>query len=285
MDIGLGLPITDPPALLNWARRADAGPFRTLGLLDRLVYDNPEPLVTLAAVAGVTTRIRVQTEVLIAPLRDPVLLASQCATLDRISGGRLTLGIGLGGRDDDYRAAGVNPRGRGQRLDAQLEVLHRIWSGRPHTDADDEVGVIGLSPHRVGGPEILFGAFAPAAIERIGRIGDGLLGAAPVPALDRLFRSVERVWSEAGRAGRPRLVAQVNVAVGPREVTEQARQALSAYYQFSPGVQHKIDGMLSSPSQIRDALDTLAGFGADEVVLYCWSHDVDQVERIADAVA
>ncbi len=115
------------------------------------------------------------------------------------------------------------------------------------------------------------------------RFGDGFLGAAPVPALNNMFRSVERVWSDAGRAGRPRLVAQVNVALGPRAVTEQARTALAEYYLFSPHVEHQVEGMLSTPRQIRSSLDTLARFGADEVMLYCWSHHVDQVNRLADA--
>ncbi|RRR65935.1 LLM class flavin-dependent oxidoreductase, partial [Streptomyces sp. RP5T] len=129
MNIGLGLPLDDPAQLLTWARRADASPFRTLGLLDRLVYDNPEPLVTLATLAGATTRIRVQTEVLLAPLHNTALLAKQTATLDRLSGGRFTLGIGVGGREDDCLAAGIDLHRRGRRLDEQLGLLRRAWSG------------------------------------------------------------------------------------------------------------------------------------------------------------
>src|SRR5882757_7967440 len=123
MNVGLGLPISDPEVLLDWARRADAGPFSSLGLLDRLVYDNPEPLVTLAALAGATERIRLQTEVLLAPIRETPLLAKQAATLDRLSGGRFTLGLGVGGRDDDYAAAGFDVHTRGRRFDAQMEQL------------------------------------------------------------------------------------------------------------------------------------------------------------------
>ena len=142
MKIGLGLPVDDPRILLDWARRADAGPFSTLGLLDRLVWHNPEPLVTLAALAGATNRIRLQTEVLLVPLRGTALLAKQVATLDRLCAGRFTLGIGLGGRPDDDAAAGVPSSGRGARLDEQLTQLRRLWAGEPF-DADAEIGPIG----------------------------------------------------------------------------------------------------------------------------------------------
>ncbi|RSM60052.1 LLM class flavin-dependent oxidoreductase [Kibdelosporangium aridum] len=276
-NVGLGLPIADLESLLAWARLADDGPFCTLGLLDRLVYDNPEPLVTLAAIAGATTRIRVQTEVLLAPLRSTALLAKQAATLDRISGGRFTLGLGVGGRVDDHLAAETDIRTRGRRLDMQMSEMRRIWSGSPFTA---EVGPIGPKPFRPGGPEVLFGAFRPPALERVARWGDGFLAAAPVEWCGRLFDSVRESWSAAGRAGAPRLVAQVNVALG--SAVDSARQNIADYYgKDAPWV---LGRLLTTPGQIRDTVTAFSDLGADEVVFYCWSPDIDQVGRLADVV-
>jgi alkanesulfonate monooxygenase SsuD/methylene tetrahydromethanopterin reductase-like flavin-dependent oxidoreductase (luciferase family) len=278
MKIGLGLPIADLSVLLPWARRADAGPFSTLGLLDRLVYDNPEPLVTLAAIAGATSRIRVQTEVLLAPLREPALLAKQAATLDRISGGRFTLGIGVGGRQDDHDASGTDLRTRGRRLDTQMAVMRRIWAGEPYSAS---AGPIGPAPFRPGGPEVLFGAFKKPALERVARWGDGFLAAAPLDFCGNLFRSVEKSWQEAGRTGSPRLVAQVNIAT--ESTVDEARKNLIAYYGEQAG--WAVDRLLVTPSQIRSAITAFGDLGADEVMLYCWSPDPEQVDRIADIVS
>ncbi|WP_329082326.1 MULTISPECIES: LLM class flavin-dependent oxidoreductase [unclassified Streptosporangium] len=279
MNVGLGLPISDPLSLLSWARRADAGPFTTLGLLDRLVYANPEPLVTLAAIAGATSRIRVQTEVLLGPLRQSALLAKQTATLDRVSDGRFTLGVGIGARQDDYLAAGIDVRRRGRRLDRQLTTLRRVWSGEPYSE---EVGPIGPAPVQEGGPEILIGAFAPAALERVARWGDGYLCAAPAALADRLMRDVERFWSEAGRHGRPRMVAQVNVALGPEDTVQDAKETITSYYGFLGDTTRVVENMLTTPERIRDAITAFADLGADEVILYCWARDADQIDRLAD---
>ncbi|KOG38355.1 LLM class flavin-dependent oxidoreductase [Streptomyces decoyicus] len=282
MSVGLGLPIGDPAQLLSWARRAEATPFTTVALLDRLVFGNPEPLITLATLAGATSRIRLQTEVLLAPLHRTTLLAKQAATLDLLSGSRFTLGIGIGGRDDDYLAAGVDLRTRGRRLDRQLAAMRRIWSGEPFSE---DIGPIGPAPARPGGPEVLFGGFVPAVMERVARWGDGFLGAAlPAPAMDGLFREVEAAWSRAGRTGRPRLLAQVNVALGPEPTLDRARQELHAYYQPSSYTDHVVKGLLTTGAQIREAVAAFRAIGADEVMLYCWSPDPDQVERLADVV-
>ena len=282
MNIGLGLPVDDPAQLFTWARRADASPFSTLGLLDRLVYDNPEPLVTLATLAGATSRVRVQTEVLIAPLHNTALLAKQAATLDRLSGGRFTLGIGVGGREDDCLAAGTDLHRRGRRLDEQMTLLRRTWSGEPYGEG---IGPIGPAPATPGGPEVLFGGFAPAALERVGRFGDGFLGAALPPSfMSNLFRAAETAWRNHDRPGRPRLVAQANVALGPDDTVDRARRNLRDYYAFSGHVAYMEAGLLTTPRQIREATDAYAGIGADEVMLYCWASDAHQIDRLADAL-
>src|SRR5690242_6727654 len=112
MNVGIGLPITLSGAtrelVLDWARRADGGPFASLGVFDRLVFDSLDPLLALAAAAAVTTRVRLATTVIIGPLRNSTLLAKAAATLDVLCGGRLTLGLALGARRDDYQAAGVD---------------------------------------------------------------------------------------------------------------------------------------------------------------------------------
>lgn len=279
MNVGIGLPIDDPALLLTWAQRADAGPFSTLGLLDRLVHHNPEPLVALGVLAGATSRIRVQTEVLLAPLRETALLAKQAATLDRMTGGRLVLGLGIGGRDDDHLAAGVDKRTRGRRLDHQMATMRRLWSGEPYGDG---AGPIGPAPARPGGPEVLFGGFKPVAIERVARWGDGFLAAAAPSWAGGLFDTARRFWREYGRDGEPRIVAQVNVALGPDDVVHDARAAMHAYYTFTGMADRMVAGMLTTPAGIREAIAAFADLGADEVMLYCYGRDPNQVDRLAD---
>ncbi|MEV6767446.1 LLM class flavin-dependent oxidoreductase [Nocardia sp. NPDC051030] len=282
MHIGIGLPISTPTVLLDWARRADSGPFSTLGLLDRLVFDNPEPLVALGILAGATSRIKLQTEVLIAPLREPSLLAKQAATLDLMSGGRFVLGLGVGGREDDHEASGTELRTRGRRLDEQIVLMRQLWAGEPFSA---DCGPIGPAPTRPEGPELLFGGFQPAALERVARYGGGFLAAAAPSWAGGLFDTVRTQWTEHGRPGQPRIVAQVNAALGSQDVIDDARASMGGYYEFSGRAAHMVDAMLTTPDQIRTAIKQFEELGADEVMLYCYGRDADQVDRIADAIS
>jgi len=282
VEIGIGLPISDPARLPEWARRAEAGGFATLALLDRLTYDNPEPLTALAVLAGATTRIRLQTEVLLGPLRQTALLAKQVATLDRMSGGRFRLGLGIGGREDDHAAAGTPLRGRGRALDEQLTDLRTIWAGEPFRGTTVGPRPLSAGPFGAGplgaGPEILIGGFAPPALQRIALHGTGFLCAAPLAWAGPLVQRVGEQWTAAGRPGRPRLVCQVNVAAGPPSTVDRARQVLSDYYAFTD---RGWGAPLSDPAEIADTVAAYREFGADELVLYCWADDPDQIETLA----
>src|SRR5918992_3395683 len=119
MDVEIGLPNSvrgvDRAGIVDWARRAEDAGFSSLGTIDRLVYPSYESLIALAAAAAVTERIRLATDILLAPLHaNAALLAKQAASIDRLSGGRLVLGVGLGSRDDDYEASGLPTGGRGR---------------------------------------------------------------------------------------------------------------------------------------------------------------------------
>src|SRR5688500_10378561 len=98
-----------------------------VSVIDRVAYPSHEQLVTLAAIASATERIRLMTSTLLAPTRDAALLAKQAATLDRISGGRLVLGLSVGNRPDDFITTGTQLEGRGARFDSMLETMHALW--------------------------------------------------------------------------------------------------------------------------------------------------------------
>jgi alkanesulfonate monooxygenase SsuD/methylene tetrahydromethanopterin reductase-like flavin-dependent oxidoreductase (luciferase family) len=133
----------------------------------------PAPLVVLGAIASVTQRIQLGTAVLLAPLWHPVRLAEDAAVVDLLSGGRLMLGLGLGWRDPEFSGFGVPRRERAPRLEAAVGALRQAWRGDP---VDLAGGVaVRPGPARPGGPPILIGGYADAAIERAARLGDGFL--------------------------------------------------------------------------------------------------------------
>jgi alkanesulfonate monooxygenase SsuD/methylene tetrahydromethanopterin reductase-like flavin-dependent oxidoreductase (luciferase family) len=286
MQIGIGLPATIPGTegkrILDWAKKADSGPFSSLGLIDRLVFPNYEPLITFAAAAGATQRIRLMTTILLAPLRNTAILAKQVASLDALSVGRLTLGLGVGGREDDFRAASVSYKSRGKRLEEQLETMKRIWSGQP---PGDNVGPIGPPPVRAGGPEILIGGYSPAAIQRIGRWGDGfIVGGAGPQAAQQGFKVAEESWKAAGRTGKPRLVGCFYYSLGP-DAKERGGAYLRSYYGFmGPRVENMVNNLPTTLEAIKGNIQAYADVGTDEVILWPCTSDLEQIDQLAELV-
>src|SRR5882762_5044479 len=206
MDLGVGLPSTIPAAtgadIVTWAREADAAGFASVGTLDRVVYGNHETIPTLAAAAAVTNRVRLTTAILIAPYRgNGALLAKQLATVDSFSGGRLTLGIAVGGRTDDYQATGADFDGRGAVFDAQLAEFKAVWGGADRGTA----GAIGPAPVQAGGPPLLIGGTGRAAVRRTVQHGAGWIAGGGGPeGFSQGAERIRQAWSEAGREGSPR---------------------------------------------------------------------------------
>lgn len=161
-----------------------------------------EPLTTLAVVAGRTSRIRLGTNILIAALRRPVVLAKTAATLDVLSGGRLDLGVGVGWQREEYEAAGLDFARRGRLLDETLAVCRTLWSERRADFAGEHVSFEGIhqmpEPTQPGGVPIwVSGRVNPPVVARVGRFGAGWIpwgddAADPVAGANRMRTALDR---------------------------------------------------------------------------------------------
>jgi alkanesulfonate monooxygenase SsuD/methylene tetrahydromethanopterin reductase-like flavin-dependent oxidoreductase (luciferase family) len=264
--IGIGLPTTTPGAdgglLLDWARRADAGPFSSIAVLDRLVYDSVDPFVALGAAAAVTSRARLATMITIGPLRSPAVLAKQASSVNLIAGGRLTLGLGIGARLDDYAAAGADHRDRGARLSEQLAHLR---------DLPDEL-------------ELLVGGASGAALARMARYADGYAhGGGPPRAFASAAARARAAWHDLGRPGEPKLWGQAYFALGD---PDRGTAYLRDYYAFTgPFAETIAAANLTSAREIRDLVRGYRAEGCDELVLLPTVSDPAEVDRLAQVLA
>jgi alkanesulfonate monooxygenase SsuD/methylene tetrahydromethanopterin reductase-like flavin-dependent oxidoreductase (luciferase family) len=287
VDIGIGLPSTIPGVegrtLVDWARHAEEAGFSTLGTIGRLIYPSYEELIALSAAAAVTSRIRLTTAVLLAPLyTNAALLAKQAASLDRLSGGRLVLGLGLGGREDDFAASGLSTQGRGHRLDEQVAMMKRVWSGEEFGTA----GGIGPEPARPGGPEIILAGSTEASFRRVARLADGWIMGGGTPGMfAQSAAAVDKAWQDAGRTGQPRKVTLAYFALGP-EARSQADGYLLRYYAWLGEFASQIAaGAAASAEMIRSYVAAFEASGCDEIIFVPTGSRLDQVSLLAEAIA
>ena len=286
MDIGIGLPATiagvQRDQLIEWAKRAEARGFSSLGTIDRLVYGNYEPLIALAAAAAVTERIGLMTAILIAPNRNnAALVAKQAATLDAFSGGRLVLGAAVGGREDDFEAAGADFHTRGKDFEAMLETWERVWSGESFGTA----GAIGPAPHH-GRPGVLIGGTVDAAYRRAAEHADGWIMGGGTPDQFREGKAkLEAAWEAAGRDGSPRTAALSYFGLGENGQAS-ANAYLKDYYAFLGDYADMIAGSAATdPDTVRGYVQAFTEAGCDELIFFPSDPDPDQVDLLADAIA
>jgi alkanesulfonate monooxygenase SsuD/methylene tetrahydromethanopterin reductase-like flavin-dependent oxidoreductase (luciferase family) len=285
MDIGIGLPSTIagiPGRLIpEWAAAAERAGFSTLGTIDRVAYANFETVPTLAAAAAVTERIGLTTSILIAPYRgNGAVLAKQLATVDNLAGGRLTVGIAVGGREDDFTSTGTPFQERGRIFDKQLAEMHAIWAGEPRGFA----GPVGPAPAHAGGPPLLIGGTVAATFRRMAEYGAGWIAGGGGP--DMFAGGAEqarRAWREAGRDGEPRLAALAYASLGD-DAEGHARRYLLDYYAFLGDFAEQIaGGALTTPPAVAGAITAFADAGCDELILFPCNPDIGQVDQIAEA--
>ncbi len=277
MQVGVGLPSTVPGAqghlIIEWACQADEGPFSSLGVLERLVYDSYEPLITLAAVVGVTQRVKLATTIIIGPLWNNAILAKTAASLDALSDGRLVLGLAVGARKEDYDFAGVDFRGRGKRLAEQLSTLRSVW----------EESYMGPKTVRPDGPDLLVGGLSDQGYARMVRYADGYVhGGGPPRVFARAADKAYAAWSDAGRSGKPQLWAQGYFALGNDASLEAGYRYLRDYYTFTGPFAEKIAaGLLTSPQAVAQFIRGYEEAGCDELVLFPTVPELAQLDQLA----
>jgi alkanesulfonate monooxygenase SsuD/methylene tetrahydromethanopterin reductase-like flavin-dependent oxidoreductase (luciferase family) len=283
MKIGIGLPNqvrnVRPAIIPTWAAQAEAAGFSTLGSVGRIAYPGVMDTVALAAAAGATSTIGLISNVLIGPVWPAVMLAKELAGIDGVSGGRLTLGVGLGGRPDDFVVDGLGPRGTGKRLDADIETYRSIWRG-DNVPGSDSPAV----PEGNRQVPILFGGMVPATYERVASSGEGYIGGSvPATMVGPAFDAVRTAWKEAGRPGAPRLVAIAYYAFADADA---GRAGVRDYY-ISAGaeVADFISGGVAVGAEgVKAAIASFEEIGADELIFNPTIDDTDEIARLAEIV-
>lgn len=274
MRVGIALPnvvrgVSDE-TLLEWARRAEAGPFTSLGVLDRRAWGTPDPIDTLLAVSPETERLNLATTVVVGPLRTAEQLAKEAGEVQAASGGRLVLGLSVGARTEDYEAAGVDPRGRGRRFDEQLVALPGLWEAA------------GVEP-----PPVLVGGGADIAFARMARFSSGYVhGGGPPRAFAGAALKARAAWADYARPGSPRLWGQSYFVLGDEDTVERGRAYMREYYAFTgPFVERIVEGLLTTPQAVAQQVRGYAEEGCDELVMVPGVADPDQVDRLGEVLA
>lgn len=293
MKIGMTLPVTEPgwnrEVLLEWVKRIESGPFDSLALGERICFPNPELMTTLGACAVLTERVQLVTTVLILPMHDPVLAAKQLATVDVLAEGRLTVGVGTGGREEDYRATGVDlGRKRIAVLERHVETMRRVWRGE--IVVPDTLRPVEPFPVQAEGPRILSGAMGPKAMASAARWADGLSGMtmmADAKEVTASFEMARRAWQAAGRDEEPELNTALWFAIGDG-ADAQVSTHLTRYFNWVGPAEREAmvrhAGFRGSAESFRALLDSIEQTGAHELMLIPTSIDPHEVDRVTDAL-
>lgn len=280
-------PDLDAALLKTWSCVIDDGPFSSLCWGERIAFDNPDSLTLLGALAAWTDRVRLVTTVIVPQLHDPVKLAKGLATGDVLSGGRLTVGLGVGGRQEDYDAVGADMATQTMRgMAERVAIMKRVWAGEKVTES---VLPVGPSPVQPGGPSLMVGTIGPKTVRSAASWADGMAGTTldlDVGKQNELFDVARAAWSDAGKP-KPHLATSFWFALGEGDAPRvQVHRHLRRYMNWIPAefvdAMAPTTGWAGTEVELHDVLRGFEAIGTDEVHLIPTSSDIDQVRRVAE---
>jgi alkanesulfonate monooxygenase SsuD/methylene tetrahydromethanopterin reductase-like flavin-dependent oxidoreductase (luciferase family) len=290
MKIGMTLPTMVPDLtrddIHSWSRAIDEGPYSSLALGERITFPNVEVMVTMTTAAAVTERVELIFTVIVLPLHSEALIAKQIATLDVLSGGRVTLGVGTGGREEDFRAVGASFEKRLTRMKQQARRMRSLWAGEPPHEGS---APIGPKPIQDGGPPILVGALTDQSIKLAAGWADGISGFTFGPDIKQVedaFTTLDQAWDDHGRSGKPRKITSFFYALGPnaeQQMDGYLRRYLAIFGEKAATSLAK-QCTATTPERLREIIRAFEDVGADDMVLVPTSESMDQLDRVSDLV-
>lgn len=294
MKIGMTLPVTEPgwtrDILIQWAQKIDNGPYSCLALGERIFFPSPELMTTLGACAVLTERVKLVTTVIILPMHNPVLTAKQLATVDVLSNGRLVVGVGTGGREEDYLATATDlSQKRISVMASHVDTMRKIWRGEPGVEG--ALRPVEPFPVQENGPPILAGVMGPKGLASAANWADGISGmsvSAQTSDAEQSMQQANAAWLKAGRKKQPQFNSAFWFALGDN-ANQQMQTHLTRYFNWlDPGSREalaKHAGFRGSVKDLKDRLKAFADTGMDEVVLIPTSIDPNEVDRVSEAIA
>jgi alkanesulfonate monooxygenase SsuD/methylene tetrahydromethanopterin reductase-like flavin-dependent oxidoreductase (luciferase family) len=284
MKIGMTLPTMargyTRDTTVAWCRQIEAGPYASLSAGERITYHNQEQLVILSAAAALTERVRIIATIVILPMHPVALVAKQAATLDVLSGGRFTLGLGVGGRAHDYQAAGMPFDRRLPRLDDSVAAIRRLWAGEVPFEGADPVGPAVVQP---GGPPLWCSSFGPKSLARGSRWADGYAGftvGGDRAELETAAATVRQAWQDSGRTVAPYLMGGGWFSLGP-DGAERHRAYVEEYVRIDPSMSFMADvATIVGEDHLRSTLDNAEAAGYDEFMLVPTTVELAELERV-----
>ena len=293
-NIGLAFvnpaPLTKPENVVNFAKKCEAMGLHSMWTIDRIAYDSLEPLTILAAAAGATQKLRIGTSVLLPGLRHPALLAKIVATLDFISNGRVTAGVGFGNRENDFTAVEVPFEGRGSRAVECVQLMKRLWTEEnvTHKGRFFNVQNLTLGPRPIQKPIPIFtGGSAEIALKRAGTWANGFIcGSSAIPEFSTTWEKIAQYARAAGR--NPNEIEKAGLTfMAVNDDNAKAMRTLEDYVMRYYGrlrADVASTSLVGSGTAIADRIEAFLSRGLDTLIIGVADPDPKQLDLFGEKV-